>query len=110
MPSCPLCATDFPALPADTACKRCVALQVLGADPEHPNYVQTQVNAAVIPFGLGTLILCPLRAGNSVFIAASLLPILAPLRMCPRPFVSARFASHGRLPLLTVSPFHLHVQ
>jgi len=44
MPLCPLCATDFPALPVDSACKRCTALQALGVDPEHPNYIQTQAS------------------------------------------------------------------
>jgi hypothetical protein len=46
MPSCPLCAVDFPALSAGTSCRRCLALQALAVDPDHPNYIQTQVCTA----------------------------------------------------------------
>jgi len=37
--------TDFPALPPDTVCKRCTALQALGVALNHPNYIQTQASA-----------------------------------------------------------------
>jgi hypothetical protein len=56
MPSCSLCAIDFPALSTDSPCKRCMALQALGVDPEHPNYIQTQVCAAAILYRLNILI------------------------------------------------------
>ena len=48
MPLCPLCATDFPVLSADTTCKRCTVLQALGVGSEHPNYIQTQASTIII--------------------------------------------------------------
>jgi len=53
MPLCPLCVTDFPALPAGTACKRCAALQALDVEPDHPNYVQIQASTTMIISGIG---------------------------------------------------------
>src|SRR5579872_2573521 len=45
MPSCSLCEIDFPALSPGVACKHCIALQALGVDHNHPNYIQTKVSS-----------------------------------------------------------------
>lgn len=56
------------------------------------------------------LIPYPPRVGNSVSIVVSLLPTLAPLWVCPGPFVLVPLASHGQLLLLMVRFFCLCVR